>query len=101
MREDGSDATSGGQRDYMNPWDFYDVMGANWGPPDGYIDLFNDIVSVLDHYAPVGTEPEYDAFFDRGPSAGPNQWNMTAPDGRIDLFNDIAGVIAQFGHDCR
>ena len=68
---------------------------------DQQIDLFNDIVSVIDHYAPVGTEPEYDAFFDRGPVAGENAWDMTAPDGKIDLFNDIVGVINQFGHDCR
>ena len=36
----------------------------------------------------------------RGPSAGPNPWNMTAPDGVIDLPNDILGVILQFGHSC-
>ncbi len=99
--EVGNDETLGGLRDPLNPWDFYDVAGANLGPPDQQVDLFNDIVSVIDHYAPVGNEPEYDAFFDRGPSAGPNAWNMTAPDDKIDLFNDIVGVINQFGHDCR
>ena len=44
--------------------------------------------------------PPYDAVFDRGPSAGPNAWNMTAPDGTIDLFIDILGVILQHGHEC-
>ncbi|MCH7699148.1 MAG: hypothetical protein IH865_09465 [Chloroflexi bacterium] len=56
---------------------------------------------VIQHYAPTGTEPTYDASFDRGPSAGPNVWNMTAPDGVIDLTNDIFGVIQQYLHDCR
>ncbi len=69
--------------------------------PDGKIDLLNDIVGVLAHFAPTGTEPEYDVNFDRGPSTGPEPWNMTAPDGMIDLFNDIAGVINQYSHDCR
>ena len=68
---------------------------------DGVIDLFNDAVAVVSHYAPTGLEAEYDVLFDRGPPAGPNAWNMTAPDGKIDLFNDIVGVIGQFGHDCR
>ncbi len=101
QQELGLDSTHGGQRNFANPWDFYDVLGANLGPPDGYIDLFNDMAGVIDHYAPTGTESAYDANFDRGPSSGPNQWNMTAPDGKIDLFNDIAGVISQIFHDCR
>ena len=67
---------------------------------DRQVDLFNDIVSVMEHYSPMGNLP-YDVWYDRGPSEGPNQWNMTAPDGKIDLFNDIVGVVNQFGHDCR
>ena len=70
-------------------------------PKDGVIDLSNDIFGVITHYAPTGTEPEYDVAFDRGPSAGPNVWNMTAPDGVIDLSNDIFGVIQQYLHDCQ
>ncbi len=41
------------------------------------------------------------SFYDRGPSVGPNAWNMTSPDGIIDLSNDILGVIQQYVHDCR
>ncbi len=102
IQELGNNESDGGRRDPLNPWDFYDVAIGGGAPgQDGQVDLFNDIVGVLDHYAPGGLEPQYDVNFDRGPSAGPNQWNMTAPDGQIDLFNDIVGVIAQFGHDCR
>ena len=93
QRENGPDETLGGQRDYLNPWDFYDIDG------DGIIDLFTDILGVMFRYSLNGGPP-YDANFDRGPSAGPNPWNMTAPDGRIDLFTDILGVINQHGHAC-
>ncbi len=94
-REAGLDETLGGQRDATNHWDFYDTNG------DQIVDLSNDIFDVIQHYAPTGTEPTYDIAFDRGPSAGPNAWNMTAPDGVIDLTNDIMGVIQQYQHDCR
>ena len=97
QRENGLDETLGGQRDFQDPWDFYDVSV----PRDSVIDLSNDILGVILNYAPTGTEPDYDANFDRGPSSGPNAWNMTAPDGVIDLSNDILGVIRQYQHDCR
>ncbi len=100
-QELGSDPHRGGLRDPANPWDFYDIAGANDGPPDRIIDLANDIFTVGQHYAPTGTEPGYDVQFDRGPSAGPNVWNMTAPDGVIDLSNDILGVIQQYFHSCQ
>ncbi|MCH8066695.1 MAG: hypothetical protein IIC90_12870, partial [Chloroflexi bacterium] len=70
------------------------------GGPDGFIDLLFDILGVIQHYSPGGGPP-YDVQFDRGPSTGPNFWNMTAPDGVIDLLNDVLGVIQQFNHDCR
>ena len=100
QRESGPDETLGGQRDYKNPHDFYDVLGGGGGPPDRVIDLPNDILGVMQHFAPSGAPP-YDVAFDRGPSSGPNPWNMTAPDGVIDLPNDISGVIQQFGHSCQ
>ena len=101
VQENGLDEKLGGLRDYKSPWDFYDVLGGGGGPPDQIIDLTNDILGVIQHYAPLGTEPEYDVNFDRGPSTGPNPWNMTAPDGVIDLTNDILGVILQFQHSCQ
>ena len=100
QQENGPDETLGGLRDPNNPWDFYDVLGAGGGPPDGLIDLPNDILGVILRFSPQGLPP-YDAAFDRGPSSGPNVWNMTAPDGVIDLPNDILGVILQFDHSCQ
>ncbi len=78
QQEFGNDETLGGQRDFQNPWDFYDVAGPAGGPPDGSIDLPNDILSVLQHFSPQGQPP----------------------DGVIDLPIDILGVIWQFGHSC-
>ena len=96
VRESGSDPKLGGQRNYLDLWDWYDVGGSGGpGNPDGVIDLFTDILGVIQHYSLDGTPP-YDPIFDRGPSAGPNPWNMTAPDGFIDLFTDILGVIGQY-----
>ena len=99
-RENGPDETLGGQRDYLNPWDFYDAAGPGGGPPDGVIDLPNDILGVISHFAPTGAPP-YDVAFDRGHRDGKTLWSMTAPDGVIDLPIDILGVIYQFGHSCQ
>ena len=99
LRESGLNEVLGGMRDWQNPWDFYDVLGGGGGPPDGVIDLPNDVLGVIQHFSPSGEAP-YDVQFDRGPSTGPDPWNMTAPDGAIDLPNDILGVIMQFNHNC-
>jgi hypothetical protein len=108
LREVGPDETLGGLRDPQNPWDFYDVLGGFYGPPDGVVDNPNDLLGTIIHYSPMGYTPgtpsligstTFDAF-DRGQSAGPNAWNMTAPDGVIDLSNDILGSVFQFHHDC-
>ena len=100
-QENGPDETLGGLRDPHNPWDFYDVLGPGAALPlDRVIDLPNDILGVIQHFSPSGAPP-YDIAFDRGPSSGPNPWNMTAPDGVIDLPNDILGVIMQFEHSCQ
>ncbi|MCH8064781.1 MAG: hypothetical protein IIC90_03000 [Chloroflexi bacterium] len=92
-------AANGGGRDYLNPWDFYDVASISGPTPDGVIDQLFDLMGVIDHFSPTGAPP-YDVHFDRGPSSGPNPWNMTAPDGVIDLLNDVLGVLLQVGHDC-
>ena len=99
-QENGQDETLGGLRNPHNPHDFYDVLGPGAALPiDGVIDLPNDILGVIVRFSPSGGPP-YDVQFDRGPSTGPNSWNMTAPDGVIDLPNDILGVILQFQHSC-
>ena len=70
-------------------------------PPDGVIDLPNDILGVILQFAPLGTGPVYDVRFDRGVTIGANHWQRAAPDGVIDLPNDILGVIQQYNHNCQ
>ncbi len=100
VTENGSDPALGGNRDWLNPWDFYDVAGPGGVPvPDGIIDLANDIMGVINH-AGAAPGPPYDVQYDRGRATGPS-WNDTAPpDGVIDFANDILGVIGQFNHSC-
>jgi hypothetical protein len=97
-REVGPNELLGGRRDPLNPDDFYDPAGAGGGPPDGVIDLPNDILGVIQHFSPAGLPP-YAAGYDRGP-ASPFGWNTTAADGVIDLPNDILSIIQSFGHSC-
>ena len=99
--ENGSDETQGGQRNYKDPNDYYDVYGPGQSlTHDGVIDLPNDILGVIQHFAPTGAPP-YDLRFDRGVTIGANHWQRAAPDGVIDLPNDILGVIQQFQHNCQ
>ena len=96
-----SEANRGGGRDWENPNDYFDVYGPGQSLTlDGVIDLPNDILGVIQHFAPLGTEPQYDVRFDRGPQVGANLWQLGPPDGVTDLPNDILGVINQFAHNC-
>ena len=89
--EYGSDYTLGGQRNPLDPWDYYDVSI----PKDGVMDLPNDILGVLNHISPDGSPP-YDVYYDRGPAIGKYFYSHSPPDGVIDLANDLLSVINQF-----
>jgi hypothetical protein len=96
-REFGQDHLCG-LRDPFNPYDYYDVASAGGDPAvrDGVIDLSNDILGVILHYAPSGGGL-YDANYDREPwQLGPGHWTCSGADGVIDLGNDILGVILQY-----
>lgn len=43
--------------------------------------------------------PAYHTSFDRGPSSGPNAWNLTAANGSI-AGTDLFAILEQFGHSC-
>ncbi len=110
-REDGSDATMGGLRDYLNFWDFFDPN------LDGTVG-FGDFLLLVQHFgtadaggqAPINrnsdplTTPDpgpgfYHPLFDRGPVVGKNPWNVGPPDGAI-AFSDFLSLMSQFGHNC-
>lgn len=103
---------SGGRRNYLSFWDFYDTPDAN-GYRDGTVDLFGDIFGVAFRFGasgnpnadplglPIPAAPAYHPGFDRSePAPGADPWDAGPPDGGIDLFNDILGTAFQFGHAC-
>jgi predicted phosphodiesterase len=101
--EGGADEEAGGRRDYLNPWDFFDVND------DGTVDLFHDIFAVAYAYGLVQGNPAYDTALDRSGALSEAQepdpakrevWDMGPPNGAIDLFTDIFGMAYQFGHTC-
>jgi subtilisin family serine protease len=94
IEEYGIDAMTGGRRNPLNRYDFYDTSG------DRSINVLEDVLPVIQGFGPAsGTH--YDAALDRAP-APPNSeiWDMGPPDGTIDVDADIRGVAAQFGHSC-
>ncbi len=90
----GADEKTGGRRDPLNRWDFYDING------DRTVDVPNDILQVLLRFSANPSVP-YAPIYDRGSAVGPNVWNRNGPDGTIDVPNDILPAIFQFLHDCR
>ena len=102
VRENGLDPTQGGLRNYLNPWDYFDVNG------DRHIDVPNDLLPVILAYLqgpldPGGPGPLYTAAKDRGPAkAGALfAWQRTGPDGHIDVPNDLLPIILQYLHTCK
>jgi len=112
VEESGPSATAGGQRDFENFWDFFDVdteNGASAGTRlEGGISLSN-VFAVANRFGQAGdpgidplsdaSGPGYHTRYDRGPQVGPNLWNRGPADGGIAL-SDIFAVAAQFAHSC-
>ena len=95
--EIGSDQYLGGQRDPLNPWDFFDVVAVL-----KVIDL-DDAFAVLSKFGavcgdPIPSAPPYSQAYDRSQPT-PNPWNTQAPNCVIDL-DEFFWNLAQFGHTC-
>jgi hypothetical protein len=101
-------ASSGGGRDPLNFWDFFDTPDSS-NVRDKSV-AGTDFFRVLGRFNATGAPgidplsapppaPAYHTAFDRGPSGGPNPWNLTAADGAI-TGQDFFAVLAQFGHTC-
>jgi hypothetical protein len=100
---------SGGRRNYNNFWDFYDVPTGAGMTRDRSVSAL-DLFAVLGRFNASGDSgidpsstpsaaPAYHTAYDRGASAGPNVWNLTAANGSI-AATDIFGVLGQFAHSC-
>ena len=90
-QELGPSAQAGGQRNPINPWDYFNPSG------DG-LNRVDDILTVIQHYGLHAGDAGYDTKYDRT-YLGPNMWNLGPPDGLISV-SDILAIIRQFGHDC-
>jgi len=120
QQELGPDAALGGQRDPLNPYDFYDVpvpTAFNVGALDDRdqaVSIINDVLAVLEYTGtsdggpPNGLGRQYNQdrngdtlddglLYDR--SVGP-RWSA-APDGAVSIIQDVLLVLAQSGHSCQ
>jgi hypothetical protein len=101
---------TGGLRNRLNFWDFYDTPFMPGNVRDRVVNMA-DHMRVISRFGATGSTainplsapppaPAYHTAFDRGPTSGPNAWNLTMPNGSISS-TDIFAVVGQMGHDCR
>jgi hypothetical protein len=100
--EMGPVETLGGQRDPLNPWDFFDVPVGIPPAKDKIIDL-DDTFGVIAKFGavcgdPLPSAPPYGQAYDRSQPT-PNPWSTQAPDCVIDL-NEFFWSLDSFGHTC-
>ncbi|MCH7811842.1 MAG: hypothetical protein IH958_04350 [Chloroflexi bacterium] len=102
-QENGPDAALGGQRDYLNFWDFFDPNRDGAVTVTDFFALLQRFGSAgdanVDPLSPPPAAPAYHPLFDRGPSLGPNVWNLGPADGAIAV-TDFFALLGQFGHTC-
>jgi hypothetical protein len=107
IEELGVNELQGGQRDPLDPWDFYDVPTGEPPSKNKAIDL-DDALAVLAKFGalvgdPMPVAPPYGEAYDRSdPPAvypAPGYWKTQAPEGVIDM-DDFLWALWQFGHSC-
>ena len=93
-KELGANHLLGGQRDPLDPWDFFDVTS------DGRVDL-SDTLVVLEGFGLTPGAGGYDAALDRYAPDGGKPWKTAASiDGNgIDLTDALVNLDS-FGDDC-
>ncbi len=116
-KEQGSDPGSGGDRNPLDGWDFYDVPAPAlrlnpFGTRDGGIGVTTDVVALLAYSGLAAGHPDYDGDYDadgvadglqydRSPSADWSRpWQSGPPDGGIGVTTDVVAMLAQAGHSC-
>ena len=118
VAELGTDPVTGGQRDPLSFWDFYDVWTGKPFIRDQNVAI-SDIGAIVARFGaaqqPPPTEkealseartppppaPAYHPGYDRGGNVvGAPLWTLLPPNGSITI-GDIGAAVAQFGHDCR
>jgi hypothetical protein len=93
QQELGPNPGLGGQRDPLNPWDYFNPTGD-------LVNRSDDISAVVAKYGhDDGASPEYHVNYDRTPLEGANPWQFGPPNGTIRSF-DVSAAVASYGHDC-
>lgn len=82
---------SGGQRNFLNPWDY-------WNPTHDGLNRIDDPLLVKNQYFIDQGEPGYNPDTDRT-LVGPNGWNAGPPDGK-QRVDDMLYALFQYYHDC-
>jgi hypothetical protein len=114
----GGSHTSGGERDPLSPYDFYDVpapalrLGYTGQLRDHAIGVTSDVLALLSYSGKNSIDPDYEADldgngtkdglqYDRTVSAMMGQpWRSGPPDGAIGVTSDILAMLAQTGNSC-
>jgi hypothetical protein len=94
-RELGANPVVGGDRDPLEPWDFYDVTG------DKTVDL-NDALVILAAFGQSPAHPEYNSGLDRQSNDPTKPWRSAPATGNqigIDLQDALLNL-QSFGHNC-
>jgi hypothetical protein len=82
---------SGGERNFLNPYDYFN-------PSHDGQNRIDDILDVVDQYYIDSGNPNYNPDTDRT-LLGPNAWNLGPPNGQ-QRVDDILNMVYQYYHDC-
>jgi hypothetical protein len=86
---------SGGLRDPLNRWDFFN--SEKLGTP--HSQTIADILRVKDQYGKNQGNVAYTIDTDRTALIGSNVWNLGPPDGQQTVA-DILAAVKQYNHNC-
>jgi hypothetical protein len=93
VQETGLNPTLGGDRNPLDPWDFYDVTGSR------SIDLV-DTLAVLQHFGHGPNDDPLDQRLDRYSPDASKPWRTAEANNGVTLLDALASL-KSFGHHCQ
>jgi alpha-tubulin suppressor-like RCC1 family protein len=87
--------TSGGRRDYLNPWDYFNPEKLS----TPHTQTVADILKVISQFGKNQGNPAYTNTTDRTGILGGYPWSLGPADG-MQTVADILAAIKQFTHNC-
>jgi len=92
VQEAGFDPLFGGDRDPLDPWDFYDVDGTKSV-------TLSDTLLILEHFGHAHNTDALDPSLDRYVPDSLKPWRTAAATGGVNLQDALANLLS-FGHSC-